>query len=208
MGPNNSLLFYRPLWAGVSIVSSAVRSRGTIGCFAKDPSGCVWLVTARHVITSTQGRPVAGVQIYQPDNLSGALPINEPGSWRLDSTGEVIAGKLDAHVEVVPSWPGFDGCSGVSAPEDGEAVTKVGVATGLTRGVISSTAEKTFDVSGVQGLPSDYQTFSDGDSGAGWITPINMMLIGIHIGERANGHAAVVRADTALGEMGLTLCTR
>jgi hypothetical protein len=208
MGINNSLLVYRPLWAGVGVVSSMVHSRGTIGCFATDASGSVWLVTARHVITSAQGWPVAGVKIYQPDNLSGALPINEPESWRLDSTGEVIAGKLDARIEVVPSWPGFEACSGVGVPKDGGAVTKVGVATGLTSGVISDIAEKTFDVTGVRGLPSDYQAFSDGDSGAGWITPIDMMLIGIHIGERVNARAVVVRADTALGEMGLTACTR
>lgn len=201
----NSTLVYRPLWAGISIISSTVRSRGTAGFYAKDKSNGNWLITAKHVFFDPVGVPDATVGVYQPDDFAGSTPINELGQWIVDDRNEVIAAKIATSVAVVFAWPSIGSWSGISEPRPGLIVVKEGVATGVTRGRISGVDEDHFSVEGIPGTPKTYQVTASGDSGSGWMDPSTGALIGIHIGERADGSAFARRADKALTTMGLMI---
>lgn len=201
-GDPNAVLPYRPLWAGISVISTAVGSRGTIGCFARDSADEAWLITARHVFSSTPAVADSSVRVFQPDNFVDATPINVPGMWRLDASKEVIAAKLVPTVRIVPAWPTFGPCTGIAMPTHGMVVTKAGIATAVTQGVIKDIDAQGFSVERVADLPGGYRLSDGGDSGAAWIQPASRAIVGIHIGLRPDGSASVKRIDAVLESMG------
>ena len=201
MAAVNPTLIYRPLWAGISIMCPATGAPGTLGCFARDVANKAWFITARHVLAANV--PLAGQTIatHQPDDMRQPSPISSSAEWRLDASSEVIAAPLAAGIHFYSAAIGLGAWTGLESPSNGQLVTKSGATTGVTLGRVENLRAGRFDVRHLVDLPDNYCTSSRGDSGAVWLDSTTRAILGIHIGQRANGTALAIRADIAFAEL-------
>lgn len=197
-------LAYRPVCGGVGIVPSTTRRWATLGCLAVG-QGRTWLVTAEHAVGAV--------------NLGATLTIHQ-GPWGQpfqdiaqalehellrDPVLDLIAVPLSAGVTVVPEILGLGVWSGVRTPAVGDVVVKVGVGSGLVRGIVRAVGPDRFRVGLLPTYPVEYSLGETGDSGAAWLTWPALAVAGIHTGTNTLGEALVSSAPVALGRWGLTV---
>lgn len=201
----NSRKIYRPLYAGVALVSEQVNLYGTIGAFGIDLSGNLFAITAWHVCSTDV---IGGTyKIYQPDRSRAPEPIGHLSPNQSLPIRDIAAIRLTPNVSMTAHIVGLGSFSTITEPYVGQKLSKVGHATGLTEGVVTSHNRDEIIISPPPSLPPDYDLAKIGDSGASWIDQETGGIVGIHIQGSAavNGPAKAVPFSTISDECGLSL---
>lgn len=190
-----------PLRIGTAIYNDVRNETGSIGGFAADASGEVWLVSCGHVLTAPGAVPANG-DILLPDGQVIASAVGMKWDVGLD----VAAVRLQPGVKWSQSIVGLGIPVGSPIePVDRMNVCKVGAETVLTEGRITQVNPTEFIITPGEGFPADYELSAKGDSGALWIERDSRRPVGIHRrGSTGQGnYAAAVPLRAALGALGL-----
>ena len=202
-------LTYRPLRAGVAILSGVVDQYGTLGCFARAADGTVWLISCYHVlgrIDFTAFQP--GEEIFQPDSGTAAAHVATTSVDRADSQLDCAAALVASGMEVANEILGLGRIDPLpAAPLLGQHVCKYGVATELTEGVVTAIDGDDITIHPPNGFPSGYKLSAIGDSGALWLEQGSLRPVALHKqGAVGTEEKAIGTAITAvLSSLRLTL---
>ena len=143
----------RPLAVGVSVAHEDITA-GTLGCFVRTGDGADAILSNNHVLAD-ENRASVGDAILQPGPADGGsapddvvarlaafVELQTTGVNRLDAAVATLVEGIDFDPATLPGGQRLD--AAVLAPEDADAVEKVGRTTGHTRGRVAA-----FNVIGV-----------------------------------------------------------
>lgn len=197
----NLKLAFRPLMSGVGIVPSTSRKWATLGLIARG-GGRTWIVTAGHSL-----KPVVTnqpVTIFQgPWNARSEIVSSSFEQIIFNDQFDVAAAPLNPNIEVAPEVVHLGRWGEVIAPQEGVAVVRVGVGTGMVKGTIAAVQGASVYISRPSGYPLEYTVGEPGDSGALWLTWPNLDIVAIHRAKSATGSAVATALVNALPAMNL-----
>lgn len=179
---------FDPLAGGIVVWNTRLRAYGgTLGAIVYDadtlePMG----LTNHHVLVRNIGQ--RGDNIAQPATVDAADVIGTLVRWdrRLDcaictlNNARGISGRIEGYPDR-PGGPG--GPTGVRRPSVGMPVTKSGIATGVTYGIVDGIGFTQFTVVPDPAHPSlNGEISASGDSGSVWLEVGSFNAVGLHWG--------------------------
>lgn len=106
-------------------------------------------------------------------------------------------------VDAVPEIVGLGRVGAVGEAVEGMPVVRVGVVTGLVRGVVTLATPQRIEIARPGHYPAGYCLGEPGDSGAVWLSYPNLDLIGLHIAKSHAGLAIASPLKAVLQPLGL-----
>lgn len=200
---NNADLPYRPLLGGVGLFNARIAEPGTLGYFARDPTG-TWLISAYHVLCNSNFAPItAGETICQP---AADVPANRVATTSLSKANSLLdcaAAQLSPAITCINAQLGLGAVTAPKAPAVGMRVAKSGFGTGVTEGIITQINGDTIRIEADPGFDNDYVLSAVGDSGSLWIEQSTHAPIALHRGHASPRRADALNIQTALTALGL-----
>ena len=198
----NHRVAFRPVRGGTLIFQPDNQQSGTLGLVVTSDGVDQWLLTARHVLTRTNGALVPTDTILQPD--AGPGPVATLANARQDALRDCAAAQLG-----VPGSREVLGLGPLTAavpPAVGMRVVKSSWRTGVSEGRIQQVNGDEVIIERLPGFSFAYLLAAPGDSGAVWVEATTRAPVAIHTREAAVGpHVALATNFTAvLTSLGLS----
>ena len=199
----------RPVRAGLEIANAHCEANGTLGAIVYDRVDGSPLLLSNHHVLVRGSVDVCGERVSQPGTHLGRDEIGRivRTSPYFDAAVATLSDGV-AYSREVPGIPG--GIKGVARPSLGMTVTKVGAATGSTRGLIESVSVEGFTV-----IPIPRQKWTEisapGDSGAVWVDMSSHAAVGLHfagenVDDTQDERAWAFRADLVSDALDVDFC--
>ncbi|HEU0077550.1 MAG TPA: hypothetical protein VFQ76_07880, partial [Longimicrobiaceae bacterium] len=218
---------FDPIRPGVSVANRR-RPQGTLGLIVDHPTKGRCILSCAHVLIHSAGTDRT---IQQPGRPSGRA-IADADTTVLDQDGDAAIGVLKGSLHSNPAQLGTDVVvKTVRMPDLGEILTKSGLTTGVTCGVVDglgrylltggggpSASAGSLMASGMDGFrivprsagsPGSDQISDSGDSGATWYAHADLAGVGLHVaGETDQNdpdeHAIACYLPRVLQRLGVT----
>ena len=211
----NHLREFRPLRGGVAIYNRQAAEYGTLGFIARPAADAPnqderWIVTAYHVLLGTQRRTAAdGEELYQPYDSDPARAVARFVVGRADAATDCATCRIVAGIAGAGEILGLGRVGGPIEPARGMYVTKSGVATGVTEGIIEEVRDDRVYIRTLDGFPEDYSLSDTGDSGALWVDRDTHRAVALHTRGNAGGgeFAIALPIELVLTTLGLEVVT-
>jgi len=184
---------FDPLVGGVSIGNTRQPFRGSLGMVVFDsrtanPMG----LSNHHVLVGPGGQ--AGDFVAQPGSGLPSDVMGSVGRWSLslDSALCFIGPARNVSTNIL----GFPaGASSIAEPLIGMAITKSGLATQVTRGIIEGVSSEEFTIRpDPNNLPLGGEISAPGDSGSIWLRVSDSAAVGLHYAGETDEDPAAERA--------------
>lgn len=170
---------YDPLVGGIAIQNSRYNNLGTLGCVLNDQSSRAPIgLSNYHVLVGDSGQQ--GDQITQPATKNPQDIIGELSCWNKDL--DCAAFLINSSRKIRPAIVGLTRyIPGAIEPLIGMSVTKSGLATGVTHGMIDGVSLDEFTIIPKRLDPATpYEISAPGDSGSIWLEKTTGKAVGLH----------------------------